>query len=183
MVIRSWTESHSYLCSGYSRDPVMAIHTWQALRTHKEAHSSPFRYFFKVLFWVNNCLEKCARWLLLKTYRVSFGPREARNSSRTWSPLQGKREKIDKSCSIITTLRTWQRGEHSQRRTLEIMLFAVTNTLLNSLCLPWDLLLLEVLAVLDHPVWKQNVVTKSESYLSIDFWNYRIPSTLPLPSQ
>lgn len=54
--IHSWTKSHSYLCSGHSRDPITAIHTWQALKTHKEAHcllethSSALRYFLKFYF-------------------------------------------------------------------------------------------------------------------------------------
>lgn len=154
--IHSQTKSHIYLCSGHSRYPVTAIHTRQALKTHKETHclSKTITFFSKVLLWVNNHFEKCAWWLQLRTYRVSFGPREARNSSRTLSPLQGRRKRIDKTCSIITILRTHQRGEQNQQMALKSTMLIVNNINLNSLYLPWALLLLEVLAVLDHPVWK-----------------------------
>lgn len=115
--ICSWAKSHSYLCSRHSRYPCTAIDTWQALKTHKETRCllETVTVFFpssfsKVLLWVNNHFEKCAWWLQLKTYRVSFGPREARNSSGTLRPLWGRRRATDKTCSISIMLRTCQRG-------------------------------------------------------------------------
>lgn len=70
--IHSWTKSHSYLCSGHSRDPVSATHTWQALKTHKETHclletqSPPLHYFLKfysgLIITLKNVLDDyCSR--------------------------------------------------------------------------------------------------------------------------
>ena len=84
----------SYLCSWHSRYSVTAIHTWQALKMHKETqcpletHPSSFHYFIK--FYYNNHFEEWAWWLQFRTYRVPFGPRETRNSRRTLRALQGR---------------------------------------------------------------------------------------------
>lgn len=105
--IHSWTNSHSYLCSRYSRYPIMAIHTWQALKTHKETHCllETVTFFSPSLFsnvWlqVNNHFEKCAWWVQRRTYRISFGPRDARNSSRTLSSLQAERKGLTRHAQL-----------------------------------------------------------------------------------
>ena len=49
---------HGYLCSRHSRYPVTAIHTWQALKMHKETqcpletHPSSFHSFLDILFLI-----------------------------------------------------------------------------------------------------------------------------------